>query len=49
MNLSEAPSCRLKTLDEKAGKLTALCRPVARADDAEYQVKPFVLSEEQSY
>lgn len=43
MNLSEAPLCRLRNLDQRAGKLVELCRPVKRANNGEYQVKPFVL------
>lgn len=45
MNLSEAPACRMKRLDEDAGKLTAFCRPDQKRAEAEYQVKPFVLND----
>ncbi len=45
MNLSEAPVCRLRTLDEIAGRITAMCKPERRPNETEYSVKPFVLNE----
>ena len=44
MNLSDAPRCRQRSLDELSGRCVALCRPVPKKDDTEYAVKPFVLS-----
>ena len=44
MNISEAPDCRLRSLDCDAGNFFELCRPVPRNINAEYVEKPFVLS-----
>ena len=44
MNISEAPVCRLRTLDCEAANLYELCRPVPKTGNAEYPVRPFVFS-----
>ena len=43
MNLSQAPHSHERTLDEFAGKVFDLCRPVPFGGAAEYRAKPVIL------
>ena len=42
MNLSEAPECEERVLDERSGRLFDICRPVPLQKNPEYAIKPYV-------
>ena len=44
LNLSEAPSGRARELDRFAGRLYEFCRPVPKKVNAEYALKPVIVS-----